>query len=187
MSKRYPTQCELMKYLEYNKDTGDFIWRVRSVRIPQDKTWNKRFSGTVAGNVNDSGNGKKYIDINLNILSLGKFRAHRLAWIYMHGDIDKDLEIDHIDGNGTNNSLDNLRLVKPSVNMKNQRFRESNSTGFTGVSLNSITGKYEAYITVNRKRLHLGHFSSLDSAAKVRKAAELTYGFHKNHGQDRPL
>lgn len=187
MSKIYPTQTQLKTLLNYDPLTGDFTWKAREVKIPQDKTWNKRFIGTIAGNKNNSGHGKWYIDIAFNKLKLGKFRAHRLVWVYMYGSINSDLEIDHINGNGLDNRLGNLRLVKSQDNMKNQRLQINNKSGCSGVFFNKTTKKFEAAITVNFKKINLGNFESKLSAIKARKAAEKHYNFHKNHGEDRPL
>jgi len=45
------------------------------------------------------------------------FRAHRLIYQTFIGEIPKALEVDHIDGNRHNNSINNLRLVTHSQNM----------------------------------------------------------------------
>lgn len=60
----------------------------------------------------------------LSIKVNGRYRkvyAHRAAWMYMHGDIQPDLIIDHKDGNGLNNRLDNLKLINKSANQQNRK------------------------------------------------------------------
>ena len=96
----------------------------------------------------------------------------------------KGLQIDHINVNGLDNRRSNLRIVTNKSNGKNTAIGSNNTTGHIGVSLNKNTGKYEANIKVDYKKIHLGVFSSFEEACLVRKEAEKVYGFHKNHGRD---
>lgn len=50
-----------------------------------------------------------------------------------------------------------------------------NTSGVTGVSKTANGRKWRAYITINKKRIHLGTFDSLEDAAKARKEAEEKY------------
>jgi hypothetical protein len=43
--------------------------------------------------------------------------------------------------------------------------------------------KYCANIRYNGKLIHLGTFTSIDEAIASRKGAEITLGFHENHGK----
>lgn len=61
--------------------------------------------------------------------------VHRIIYTLYHGTIDDSMVVDHIDGNGLNNNIDNLRLVQPSVNTRNATKRVDNKSGVTGVSL----------------------------------------------------
>lgn len=47
--------------------------------------------------------------------------------------------------------------------------------------------KYVAEIMVNKKKIHLGTFNTLDEAKLARTNAEYKYDFHINHGIDKPL
>ena len=48
--------------------------------------------------------------------------VHRLIWVYMHGRIDKNMVIDHINGKRSDNRLCNLRMVTYKENSLNQNY-----------------------------------------------------------------
>jgi len=50
-----------------------------------------------------------------------KVYAHRAAWMIVHGDIPPGMVIDHINGDGLDNRMCNLRLVTKTVNQQNRR------------------------------------------------------------------
>lgn len=99
--------------------------------------------------------------------------------ILMHRLIMKDFIIhevfvDHILGDTTRNDNRkyNLRIVTRSQNNMNRRIGSNNKSGFTGVCYNEKWGTWRAYITVNKKRFHLGTYQFLEDAVKVRLEAE---------------
>jgi len=94
-------------------------------------------------------------------------------------------EVDHINGDGTDNKLVNLREVSRTMNNQNASRRVDNKSGVTGVSWFKPARKWQAYISVDCRRIYLGVFSDLDEAIAVRKAAELQHGFHENHGREK--
>lgn len=91
--------------------------------------------------------------------------------------------IDHIDGDPLNNAIINLRSVSNIENTHNSKRFITNTSGHVGVSLNSSSGKYEAYIWNNYKKINLGRFADKDMAIVARKAAELELNYHVNHGR----
>ena len=85
--KQYPSQEEVKRRLDYDKETGIFTWKERPLSDFRDDinpsmshiTWNAKHKGKPAGST--SGN---YVRIEI-----GKgcpFAAHKLAWIYVYGD-----------------------------------------------------------------------------------------------------
>lgn len=85
--------------------------------------------------------------------------------------------IDHIDGNGLNNSRDNLRFVVPSQNNMNQKVRNDNTSGHKGISWCPDREKYQVYINIDRKRKSLGRYKTLEEAIYVRdQAVKAHYG-----------
>lgn len=106
--------------------------------------------------------------------------VHRLIWIYLYGDISRNLVIDHINHDGTDNRLKNLRLVTLSENSRNKLLSSLNKSGHTGVCFLRKLNKYAAYATIRRKRTHIGYFRTKAQAIRARRAFS---GFHPNHGK----
>jgi len=132
--------------------------------------------------IKTNASGKSYIRLTIfNKL----YYAHRVAWFYYYGVWPE--YIDHIDGNGLNNAISNLRSVSRSENQKNQRLHKKNNSGVSGVIYRERINRYEAYINVDLTNVYLGVYKTIFDAACARKAAENRYGFHENHGSDRPL
>lgn len=160
------TQTRLKELFRYDKDSGVFT------RL-ETKTYNAK-KGDKAGYVNTIG----YVAIRVD----GKLHlAHRLAWVYEHGYMPK--EVDHINHNRADNSISNLREVDRLSNNRNQSIKPSNTSGTTGVYWSKDRNKWVAQISVNDKIIGLGRFIEKDDAIKARKEAEVKYGFHENHGK----
>ncbi len=90
--------------------------------------------------------------------------------------------VDHIDRIRTNNHMSNLRWVTHQENNRNRTKQSNNTSGFTGVIWNKGAKKWSARIKINGKLIHLGHFAKKEDAIKVRKSANIEYGFSPNHG-----
>lgn len=100
--------------------------------------------------------------------------------VYMHRivvDAKSDQFVDHIDGNGLNNSRDNLRFATTSQNNMNQSKRSDNTSGHKGISWCPDREKYQVYINIDRKRKSLGRYKTLEEAIYVRdQAVKAHYG-----------
>jgi len=175
------TQEYLKSILDYNPETGNFIWKERPRSHFKNKTtfgsWRTRFVGRVAG----TDDGRGYIRIKVN----GKItRAHRLAWLYMRGVWPKD-QLDHINHKQYDNRIVNLREARNSDNQKNTPMYANNSSGFMGVSWNRSHLKWVSMISDEGKQIYLGTFKQLSDAVYARVNAEKKYGYHQNHGIER--
>lgn len=134
------TRQELLKRVVYDPVTGSFSCA---------KT------GKLKGSVEPRG----YVQIGIGYKV---YYAHRLAWLYVHGCFPEG-DIDHIDGNRSNNTISNLRDVSRSVNLQNKRRAEkTNLLGLMGVSKN--TKGYRARIKVNGVERHIGTFNTPEEA-----------------------
>lgn len=169
----------------YESDTGKLYFKVRPRKyFKKEHSYliSAKNEGKEAGYVWNRKKGKPYIKVNV---AYGNFYAHRIAWLLFYGSIPDDLEIDHINGDGTDNRISNLRLVNRVTNSRNMMRSLSNTSGVTGVWWSNQKKMWIAEIKVHRKKIHLGVFSSIELAKIARKDAEAKYKFHKNHGSDR--
>lgn len=104
--------------------------------------------------------------------------CHHVAWALHYGYVvEAPAQIDHINGNRSDNRLVNLRMVTSQTQMRNVRLGRNNVTGVTGVSFDKRMKCYAASINVNRKQIWLGRHNTLEGAAAARKAAERQYGW----------
>jgi len=76
----------------------------------------------------------------------------------------KRYEIDHINGNGLDNRIKNLRFVTHSQNLLNRDKQSNNKSGFTGVSFHKASNKYRAYGRLGGKHVHLGVYDDIMEA-----------------------
>jgi hypothetical protein len=164
----------LRSILSYDEKTGHLIWRVNRKHVK---------AGMIAGSERTVSGGKRYHMIKVDGRCYG---AHHVIFFMMTGRWALP-EIDHIDGNGCNNQWSNLREVDGVTNRRNQRRMCRNKSGYTGVCWHKRNQKWEVKIGVNGGFINLGYFDSIDDAIAARKDANQKYGFHPNHGSDRPL
>lgn len=147
--------------------------------------------GTAAGHVVKNHGRDSYWNLRLD----GKdYLVHRIVWVLTNGHIPNGLQVDHLDQNGLNNSIDNLRIVSASVNSKNKPKKVDNSSGFTGVNLECAAGKcgYRASAVIGGKLSRRFYsFSKYGKELSFKLACEyresmikLDNDYTKIHGKD---
>lgn len=101
----------------------------------------------------------------IRVRVLGReFRAHRIIWELHNGEIPEGMLIDHIDGDVSNNKIENLRLATRQQNNANSR-SELNPFG-KGITINP-SGKYRVRVTHKGVTYSLGTFKTPEEARKV--------------------
>lgn len=137
----------VLELFNYDPEAGVFARRDRRGGRP---------AGTEAGTLCHG-----YIRIRID----GKYhRAHRLAFLVVHGFIPK--EIDHISLVRNDNRIENLREATRQENSRNTGKYSNNKSGFKGVHLQKSSGKWQAKAQAeNGKQKHLGYFPTPESAS----------------------
>ena len=146
----------LRELLQYDPETGIFIW----IKKPPQS----RKIGIEAG-CNSCG----YCYIHLKNK---RYAAHRLAWLYIYGNFPQ-LSIDHINGNGLDNRISNLREATATQNSHNVYGPQSNNTsGYLGVHWVHHKRKWRSAIVVNNKKVSLGYFFTREAAYEAYLSAK---------------
>lgn len=159
------TQARLKELLHYDPETGTFTWRLTRT--------GQGLKGSIAGSRTREG-------YNAICIEGKTYKAHRLAFFYMLGEW--PIQSDHINHIRHDNRWCNLLSVTNKQNARNRTINSKNTSGHMGVSFNKQTSQWAAYIKVDQKRIHLGLHDDKSDAITARKAAEIKYGFHPNHG-----
>lgn len=158
--KKMPNQARLQELFSYAEKTGLLIRK---------STVGGRLAGTRAGHTHKTG--------YRNLLVDGRsFREHRAIWCLVHGDW-PDCEIDHVNGDPSDNRLENLRLATKSQNARNRRVRRGVASGVKGVSAVTGSSRWQARIFANGKEHYLGCFATIEAArAAYAEAADELHG-----------
>lgn len=180
-ARALPEQSVLLQLLRYEPETGKLFWKERGPEWFKNEwmaaRWNSRYAGKEAFTAFDASCG--YFRGTLHGT---QFLAHRVIIKMMTGS--EPPQIDHIDGDGSNNSWGNLRPATYESNVRNRAIVANNTSGTMGVVWHKKAKKWEARISdASGRRIHLGLFSALEGAVAARRDAERKYGFHRNHGR----
>lgn len=169
----------LAERLHYNPITGELRWKDRPrshfPTLRGYRGWQGRFSGRLALTCKTA---QGYL---AGIVDGKPWLAHRAAFALMTGYLPS--EIDHINGNRSDNRWRNLRAVSRSENQRNCKIRDDNTSGFVGVSWLARKQRWIAYGRSGRNRIYLGYFREVEDAVDARLAWERSEGFHPNHGR----
>ena len=154
------TQARLKELLSYNRETGEFVWRVTKAN---------KTAGSIAGCEGVLGYREMRVDGRL-------YLAHRLAWLYVTGEWPTQT-IDHRDCHRRNNAFANLREATYRQNNCNRGARSDSRSGVKGVVWHKRNKQRGAYIGNGKKQHYLGSFDLIeDAAAEYQAAAARLFG-----------
>lgn len=159
--------AELRQQLDYNPETGEITRKIRTTKTEV---------GDVAGYLNKS---TGYLMLKVKGQT---FKAHRVCWAIYYG-YWSTMEIGHINHNKIDNRISNLREATHLENHRNKSLFKNSTSGIPGVVWNKINRKWDVCIYIKRIKVHLGSYKDFEEAKEVRLAAEVRYGYHKNHGK----
>lgn len=178
----------LVESFTYDRETGKFFWKDSR---PADhfktassmKRWFTLFAGKEVCNPDRDGD-RLYNKLNLNGV---KYKAHRVAWLFEYGEWPYG-EVDHINRDGLDNRIHNLRDVDKSTNLRNMKLKKNNSSGYKDVRQRKDTGKWVARGCKTEDgvniRIYLGQFDTYEEAVLARKAWETVEGNFPNQTLD---
>lgn len=107
-------------------------------------------------------------------------KNHRVIFMMFHGYL-PDI-VDHIDGNPSNNRIENLREATSSQNLYNSK-KHKGKDGVKGVCWHKIKNKWIASCSVNGSLKHVGYFENKEDAEQaVKDFRVLHHGDFANHG-----
>lgn len=178
--KPLPSPEVLRQLLRYEPETGRLFWLPRAGAMCASAGHQNRWNTLNAGNeamASFDAHGYRCG----RVMSV-KMRAHRVIWAMAHNFWPPD-QIDHINGDRTDNRLQNLRMATNAQNCRNMKLPKTNSSGVMGVGWYRPYGKWVASIRVSGKVKFLGYFSTITEAAAVRRLAQIEYGYDPGHGQ----
>ena len=104
-----------------------------------------------------------------------RYFAHRLIFLMHYGYMPKF--IDHIDGNPSNNHLENLREATNQQNLYNTKLSTKNTSGTKGVHWHKLSSKWRVILSVGGKKQHIGLFEDKELAELV--SIEARHKYHK--------
>ena len=159
------TKEDLWELFTYNPDTGFLGHNWNTVHSLKGDDATYRHSGG-------------YLSV---AVGTHEYLAHRVIWKMMTGNWPTH-QLDHINHCRSDNRWINLREVVSRDNQLNTGKKKNNSSGVNGVRI-LPSGRFCAFIMVNRKQISLGTFDTLEEAASARANADKFYGFHPNHGK----
>lgn len=175
------TADRLRECVDYDPDTGLFTWRDRPLshfkRAQSHAAWRATCFGKPFGSILSTGYRRAIIDGE-------RYLEHRLAWFYVYG-VWPEEQIDHLNGDRTDNRIANLRCVSNAENHRNLTLFRNNTSGVAGVRFDKRYGTWKAVIWDSGRPVHLGSFLRKDDAVAARRDAEMQLGYHPNHGKQR--
>lgn len=150
MKRETHTAERIREVFDYLPESGTLVWK--------HKTGRRVVIGSTAGHITPFG----YISVAVDRI---KYQAHRLIWLHQYGCWPSG-DVDHINGNRSDNRLENLRDVSRRVNLQNRRdAMHKSASGLLGVTFRpNRKSKWVAEIVVDGVKKYIGAYSTKEEA-----------------------
>jgi hypothetical protein len=158
--KELPSQEYLKECFEYDAETGTLTWKQRPRHHFKSDVSMNIFNSTKQNKVAGDDSVNQYKNVAIGGCS---FKQHRIIWKLVTGEDPKGV-IDHKNKVKSDNRFINLRDVNVSENNENRNIDKSNTSGYIGVSLYKLSGRYRARKSVDGVRYDLGFFDTAHEA-----------------------
>lgn len=169
--KSLPSPEKMRAVLSYDPETGALTFKRRPLEMfPNARlanAWNSRCAGKPACSTDRKGYKCGPV---FGIL----MQAHRVAWVVHYGEWPK-AGVDHINQNGSDNRLCNLREATQFENLRNIPKFSTNTSGYKGVSLDKRSGLWVARVSTGTNYQYLGMYATRERASEVYLAAAKEY------------
>lgn len=164
--------------LKYDAETGEFTWLPRGIEhFPDERamrSWNAKYAEKLAGTCDPRG--YKAIRVNGQ-----RYWAHRMAFLFVHGRWPEG-QVDHANGNKSDNRISNLRECSNSENHKNMPMSSRNKSGANGISWSKGMKRWKAQGISKGKTHVIGYFGDISDAVAARQRFNQEFGFSSRHG-----
>jgi hypothetical protein len=154
----------LSEYFEYRN--GELYWKKLLNHHNQVKI------NDIAGHIHYSPNKVSYKRVTF---FKKRYFVHQLVFLFFNGYIPK--QIDHIDGNGLNNKIENLREATSQQNSLNRGLRKDNKSGVKNIYWRNDSKKWRVTLNVDGVNKNFGSYYDLEFAKFV--AQTMRYKYHK--------
>lgn len=145
-------------YYQDNTYCDSFIIDAEDLKKIQFKKWRKDSNNRIiTGNCTENNPRRELSHVIMNIAV----------------EDNKDIVVDHTNGNTKDNRKSNLRICSQGENLLNRHFMTNNKSGFIGVYYSNSKKRYVAEIKRNKIKCYLGQFEKLEEAVYVRYISEL--------------
>jgi len=180
----------LQECMRLDKASGALIWNVRpsahfkgsqdpAVNARLWRAWNLRYSNRP---VCLSADAAGYMAVRLTIDGkLRYIKAHRIIFA-LHAGSWPEKDLDHINGDRSDNRIENLREVTRAENARNSKLRSDNTSGAVGVYLHNPSRLWMARMNVDKKQHVIGYFKTKAEAVAASKNARKNAPFTDRHG-----
>ena len=160
------------EFLSCDSASGKLFWKERHIghfkSMRSMKAANARCANKEVGT--DRGLGRLMF-----IYKKKTYQVHRIVWEMSNGPIPERMVVDHINGDPSDNRLQNLRLATPMQNQRNCKLARNNTSGLKGVSYCSRNRKWRAQIRDGKKIINLGLFLTKGGAGVAYAKASIQH------------